>query len=433
MNINLGGPKKTASGEDIIPPKFEEPLKPNLEKSVGTFRCKVSGYPKPTVKWFINNEEVESSDIHQISLTDDGYATMFVPDLTDIGTASYRCEASNEGGTVKSGKFDLKVPKKDDSQKPKFLQQIKPIVMGKKATFDAKLSGKPMPTIQWFVNDDEIVENTDNYTLEIDQENGYTKLQVQDISLISPARYVCKASNSAGSASSIVTIGGESEDHTKSTLVAPKFVEQLKHSILDKDLRLTAKISGDPVPAVDWYLNGEMVVSDDEHFVTTRNEENQISLLVTNFRQHGNCEYKCIIYNRKGSAKNRLELTLNPNEPPAPKTEDPDFASMRPKFVEPLTPVITDRSVEIEGRASGRPLPQLLWMVNGVEVFETDPNFAISYGDDGKISFRFVDPLMFKGLLLLNLTFLLSVPSKITTKPTFTLLNLETCFRVFGF
>ena len=397
MNINLGGPKKTPSGEEIIPPKFEEPLKPSLEKTMGTFRCKVSGFPKPTVKWFIDNEPVESSDIHQISLTDDGYATMYVPDLTDIGTASYRCEASNEGGTVKSGKFDLKVPKKDESQKPKFLQQIKPIVTETKATFDAKVTGKPMPTIQWFVNDEEIVENSDNYTLETDQENGTTMLKVEDVSLITPAKYVCKASNSAGSASSIVTIGGEPDHSTNSTLIAPKFEEQMKHSVQKNDLLLTAKIAGVPVPAVEWYLNGELVVSDDQNNVTTHNKDNQISLLATNFRQHGNCEYKCIIYNRKGSATNRMELTLNPNEKPAAKTDDPDITGMRPKFVEPLTPVITDKSVEIEGRASGIPLPHLLWTVNEVEIFETDPNFSIKYRDDGKISFKFVDPLMFRG------------------------------------
>ena len=404
ININLGGstpsgPKKTASGEDIIPPTFEIPLKPKIEKTTGTFSCKVAGYPRPTVKWFIDNEEAEDDEIHQISYLEDGTATMIVPDLTDIGTASYRCEISNEGGTVKSGKFDLKVPKKDDNQKPKFLQQIKPQVFDQHAIFEAKVTGKPMPKIQWFVNEEEITENTDNFTMETDEATGITKLDIANISKVGPAKYVCKISNASGTASSIVTIGGESQPKSDANENdKPKFIEQMKHSVQKTDLLLTAKISGNPLPFVEWYVNGQLAVDDGgENFTLSYNEDGNISVLVINFRKYGNTEYKCVIFNKRGSAKNRLEITLNPNDPPAPKTADPDFSSKRPKFIEPLTPLITDRSVQVQGRVTGQPLPNLSWTVNEEEITYDDDRFSLEYQSDGSIVFLFRNPSLYSG------------------------------------
>ncbi|XP_064597295.1 myopalladin-like isoform X2 [Liolophura sinensis] len=104
---------KRLTGEDTI----EEGGSLRLE-------CKVVGFPKPTLRWFHDEEEITNNERYTFECLDDNCYTISIPLVSKCDEASYKCKAENKEGYASSllfvhvkGKSGSKSPKKSKSDK----------------------------------------------------------------------------------------------------------------------------------------------------------------------------------------------------------------------------------------------------------------------------------------------------------------------------
>lgn len=82
------------------PPTFVKKLEPKILWKQGIsarMLCTVKGSPELQITWFLNNNELSSSERHIITFKD-GQATLEISELTVSDSGNYTCEVMNEAG-----------------------------------------------------------------------------------------------------------------------------------------------------------------------------------------------------------------------------------------------------------------------------------------------------------------------------------------------
>lgn len=123
---NLGGESEWSEiSEPVIPksdvpiqaPHFKEELR-NLNvryQSNATLVCKVTGHPKPIVKWYRQGKEIIADGLkYRIQEFKGGYHQLIIASVTDDDATVYQVRATNQGGSV-SGTASLEVEGKNKS------------------------------------------------------------------------------------------------------------------------------------------------------------------------------------------------------------------------------------------------------------------------------------------------------------------------------
>ncbi|KAK5981099.1 hypothetical protein GCK32_014702, partial [Trichostrongylus colubriformis] len=143
----VGAPEQEGEAPDFI-----QPVRPVVvvEGETAVLEGKLSGKPKPTVKWYKNGENIKPTDHFVIDSLDDGTQRLTVKDATMNDMDEYRCEASNEYGDVWSD-VTLTVRQKPQ-EAPSFTKTLVEVsvVEGETAAYECKVSGQPAPEIKWF-------------------------------------------------------------------------------------------------------------------------------------------------------------------------------------------------------------------------------------------------------------------------------------------
>lgn len=117
---NLGGESEWSEvSQPIIPksdiaiqaPHFKEEIR-NLNvkfRGHATFVCKVTGHPKPVVKWFRQGKEI-MPDGEKVKVQEfkGGYHQLVITNVTDDDATVYQVRATNQGGSI-SGTASLDV------------------------------------------------------------------------------------------------------------------------------------------------------------------------------------------------------------------------------------------------------------------------------------------------------------------------------------
>ena len=127
--------------------------------STATFTISASGKPTPTYQWRFDGT----------SLTDETSTTLTINDVQDTNTGSYDAVVTNDVGTVTSNIATLTIvsptpPVPPSPTAPIITEQpsSQTVVVGDVATFIVNASGESPFAYQWFKNDTEIVDATDN-------------------------------------------------------------------------------------------------------------------------------------------------------------------------------------------------------------------------------------------------------------------------------
>lgn len=109
---NLGGqsdyseetaPIVPAIATEIRAPAFKEELR-NMSvkyKSNATLVCKITGQPKPVIKWFRRGKEIQS-DGKKIKIQEfkGGYHQLVITEADDEDSTVYQIRATNQGGSI---------------------------------------------------------------------------------------------------------------------------------------------------------------------------------------------------------------------------------------------------------------------------------------------------------------------------------------------
>ncbi|XP_042192252.1 muscle M-line assembly protein unc-89-like [Callorhinchus milii] len=84
------------------PPKFVKSLL-NCSTSLGgsaSFQCIVTGAPKPTVTWYMNDKMLQGCGNYLIQEKDPGHHFLVIPFVTKYDVGTYRCKAVNKTGNA---------------------------------------------------------------------------------------------------------------------------------------------------------------------------------------------------------------------------------------------------------------------------------------------------------------------------------------------
>uniref|UniRef100_A0A0N4WUT8 Muscle M-line assembly protein unc-89 n=1 Tax=Haemonchus placei TaxID=6290 RepID=A0A0N4WUT8_HAEPC len=195
-------------------PKVVEPLE-NVkipEKQGFRLRCKFSGEPKLSIKWFKDGERVFPYGRLKLLESPDGVCELIVESSIRQDAGGYRCVAENAYGSARTTcevtviqkerkpitDFDatLKEGKAPGFTVPLTIRRAKP---GANVTFECVPYGNPFPQIRWLKDGIEITES--NKIRFEALEDGTQRLHLTEVDFFSEGYFRCVATNEHGTAS----------------------------------------------------------------------------------------------------------------------------------------------------------------------------------------------------------------------------------------
>lgn len=110
------------------------------------------------------------------------------------------------------------------------------------AIIEAKVTGDPSPTIVWFKNDEELIENE---RIKIMYEDDIAAVVIKNVEVEDEGEYKIFAKNDEGSATETINL---------LIKAAPRFKKNLTdyEGVTGKDITLTVEIEASPKPIVQW-------------------------------------------------------------------------------------------------------------------------------------------------------------------------------------
>jgi hypothetical protein len=116
---------------------------------------------------------------------------------------------------------------------------------GQRARLSVNFTGKPRPTVKWFVEEEEIVDTNEEYEL-VETEDEHS-LIIKSAKPKNTGNYYAKLSNEAGDVDS-----NKAKLNVNSAPVFVSVPEPLKPINKDESLRLECTVEGTPKPTVSW-------------------------------------------------------------------------------------------------------------------------------------------------------------------------------------
>ncbi|XP_023224402.1 muscle M-line assembly protein unc-89-like [Centruroides sculpturatus] len=332
----------------LAPAKFIQGLKDSdVEENVSaSFTVKISGEPKPDIKWTKDGTTLTIDGTHIKQIEEESATfTLVIDKVSKQDVGEYSCEITNEHGK------DITKCRLGVKAKPTFKKKLvdKESVEGDvNVEFTVEVDGSPSPKVQWFLGNVEITSN-EKYTVSND-EASYT-LTLKKVASDMSGTYKCKATNPHGS----------SETSAEFTVyVKPKIIDGLKDLEVKEGekVEMTVKIAASPSPDIKWKKNGEDIsaeatikIKQDVPNCTTAIFE-KVTVVMTG-------EYECYIKNKVGEASTKGKLIVQSTEDTQP-----------PTIIQKLTDqeILVGDAVRMEVKLIGKPTPEVKWYLNDKEV-----------------------------------------------------------------
>ncbi|NP_001343717.1 Muscle M-line assembly protein unc-89 [Caenorhabditis elegans] len=332
-------------------PDFLQPVKPAVVTvgETAVLEGKISGKPKPSVKWYKNGEELKPSDRVKIENLDDGTQRLTVTNAKLDDMDEYRCEASNEFGDVWS---DVTLTVKEPAQvAPGFFKELSAIQVKETETakFECKVSGTK-PDVKWFKDGTPLKEDKRVHFESTD--DGTQRLVIEDSKTDDQGNYRIEVSNDAGVANSKVPL-----------TVVPSETLKIKKGLTDVNVTqgtkilLSVEVEGKP-KTVKWYKGTETVTSSQTTKIV-QVTESEYKLEIESAEMSDTGAYRVVLSTDSFSVESSATVTVTKA---AEKISLPSFKKgLADQSVPKGTPLVLE--VEIEGKPK-----DVKWYKNGDEI-----------------------------------------------------------------
>ncbi|KRY53788.1 Muscle M-line assembly protein unc-89 [Trichinella britovi] len=346
------------------------------EGATASFSCKVVGEPTPIVRWFKDGNEILESEHFEISSRSDGTQTLIVKSVKPEDCAVYSCEAVNVCGKS-STKTTLEIQHAETSEiiseevSPSFIKEIESVSTdeGKSIELECIVAGRPLPTVKWYKDGEEITAEDNFITLEA-LSSGLHRLHISNASSLHDGEYRCIASNSSGAvwSNAVVEVrAAEAKPVASLGMVAPEFIEVLRLCEASEHEvgTLQCKVTGFPAPEVRWFKDG-VEITESEKYKMFKKADDVYVLQISDAIKEDEGEYRCEASNEKGFAWSEAPLSVKM----AKEIEYDDSDEVAPDFAEPLKACVVNsgEDVVLQCKVTGVPYPDVMWYKKGVPV-----------------------------------------------------------------
>uniref|UniRef100_A0A8C0HEC6 Ig-like domain-containing protein n=2 Tax=Chelonoidis abingdonii TaxID=106734 RepID=A0A8C0HEC6_CHEAB len=201
---------------------------------------------------------------------------------------------------------------------PTFTQPLQSVVAleGSAATFEAHISGSPVPEVSWF-RDGQVISTATLPGVQISFSDGRAKLVIPAVTADNSGRYSIQATNRAGQATSTVELLVTAET------APPNFTQRLQSMTIrqGKQVRLDVRVTGIPTPVVKFYRDGAEIQSSLDFQISQ--EGDLYSLIIAEAYPEDSGTYSVNATNSVGRATSTAELLVQGEEEvvPAKKTK----------------------------------------------------------------------------------------------------------------
>ncbi|KAM7380984.1 hypothetical protein PAMP_004247 [Pampus punctatissimus] len=203
------------------------------------------------------------------------------------------------------------------TQAPTFTQPLQSVVAleGSAATFEAQVSGSPVPEVSWF-RDGQVLSTAALPGIQISFSDGRAVLRIPAVTAAHSGRFSVRATNGAGQATSTAELLVTVET------APPNFLQRLQSSTVRQgsQVRLDVRVTGIPTPVLKFYREGAEIQSSADFRIIQ--EGDLYSLLIAEAFPEDSGTYSVTATNSSGRATSTAELLVQGEEAvPAKKTK----------------------------------------------------------------------------------------------------------------
>jgi hypothetical protein len=289
-----------------VPPIFSRKPKVKCvdEGSNVLIDCRLVAVPKPTIKWYFEGKELDTSQNIKLVTKSDHHMYCTVMQITNVTKkqeGKYRCIATNkQGETILPIKLKVRTGEKE---KPEILEPLNNTVVreGETVTFTTQIIGTPTPKVQWFKNGEEIKEN-------ITHDKDVYTMKIITTKETDSGEYTIKATNSAGTAFAACTLTVEESGHFEPPMFTTRFEEVVVKQ--NETIKLSAKVTGMPQPEITWLRNNKPLQPSDR--IKSEYDGENITLTITKADSETDSgDYKCVASNIIGKASHGAKVLID--------------------------------------------------------------------------------------------------------------------------
>ncbi|XP_025423037.1 obscurin isoform X4 [Sipha flava] len=206
------------------------------------------------------------------------------------------------------------------------------------AIIEAKVTSDPSPTIVWFKNDEELIENE---RIKIMFEDDIAAVVIKNVEVEDEGEYKIYAKNDEGSATETINL---------LIKAAPRFKKNLTdfEGVTGKDITLTVEIEASPKPIVQWYKDSKVIKKSNRFKYVTDEVSGIYTLIIQDCKMEDVGLYSVVASNQFSQISDACQINLQ---------MPPQFIGALAKEVETLEGDYVSLSVRVEGD----PPPQVQW------------------------------------------------------------------------
>uniref|UniRef100_A0A493TUK4 Ig-like domain-containing protein n=1 Tax=Anas platyrhynchos platyrhynchos TaxID=8840 RepID=A0A493TUK4_ANAPP len=201
---------------------------------------------------------------------------------------------------------------------PTFTQPLQSVVAleGSAATFEAHISGFPVPEVSWY-RDGQVLSSATLPGVQISFSDGRAKLVIPTVTEANSGRYTIQATNGSGQATSTAEL------LVTAATAPPNFSQRLQSMTARQgsQVRLDVRVTGIPTPVVKFYRDGVEIQSSPDFQILQ--EGDLYSLIIAEAYPEDSGTYSVNATNNVGRATSTAELLIQGEEEavPAKKTK----------------------------------------------------------------------------------------------------------------
>ncbi|XP_045464016.1 obscurin isoform X11 [Harmonia axyridis] len=333
-------------------PKITKPLN-NMTVTEGdcdvTFDVKLEAFPKPKVKWYLDEMELTETKSEFTSIEYDDGVKLVIKEVSSSLTGKYTCKLSNECGEAEtSAKLTVNCA-------PRIIKQLKDTTVEEGATLhlELEIEACPAPQVKWLRNGREV--NADA-RIKISRDSKRNETYNLDVSLIKyeeQGEYEVYVTNELGTVSSksLVTVH-----------IAPSVLTtNMKDGSRPESLGITYIVRGfaNPPPTAKWMHNDKEITPESHLRMKVSQEGEEFKLEIKKLKMEDAGTYSCILSNILGQAAQNAVLEVTPEK-----------ELRRPKISQGLVDqtIVKKHSVTHKIVVIADPIPDITWYFNGEQM-----------------------------------------------------------------